>query len=141
MVENSREGTPTWTQYMGWPYPLAGARGYYYTTTTISTACPPGWSVPHSTELMSMLSRSFELPAERINERRFWEEAPYGLAGKIEDGGWHTAWDMRSAWAVRINAHYTYAFFRHWPWANAFHVIQLSPFQSVGVSVRCIRDK
>jgi uncharacterized protein YjdB len=51
MVENSKEGTASWTTYTD---KTAGERGYYYNKTNSVGACPNGWSLPTNNEALNM---------------------------------------------------------------------------------------
>ncbi|TDO69874.1 uncharacterized protein (TIGR02145 family) [Flavobacterium chryseum] len=54
MVQNSKEGTPTYTTYQG---QAAGENGYYYNYAAATTqACPTGWHLPTYAEYVSLNS-------------------------------------------------------------------------------------
>jgi len=58
MLDNTKEGTPTYTTYSG---QAVGARGYYYNTVQVLArtgkqfnACPNGWFIPSLGELLKL---------------------------------------------------------------------------------------
>jgi hypothetical protein len=77
MIENSKEGTPTFTAYPG---KLEGERGYYYGWDNCETACPDGWRLPlvHDHEA---LSEYVSTHPEFAATRGAWRELGAGARG------------------------------------------------------------
>jgi uncharacterized protein YjdB len=50
MTKNSKYGTPTWTISSSG----TEGEGYWYNSTNAATACPPGWTLPSSTQIAAV---------------------------------------------------------------------------------------
>jgi len=118
MVENLRAGVPTnifgpgttddiWNQYLDYPFPAVGERGYYYGWGAAQIACPPGWSLPTPEEFgrnenEGLWQTLATMPNNNgaDNPRRFWRE-PTALAGNRSPyGPWYT-WGSWGGWWSR----------------------------------------
>ena len=146
MVENSREGNPRNMNVTGtansisvWNrHPSAsfdGERGFYYVWATAHEACPDGWSVPSLLEFQSLAVTVNAMPNTADSPRRFWNQAPYALAGFRRHTAVWDNWDTRSLWWSGTSS----TFIPTIPGG----VMGTGSYSSVGtgLSVRCIRDE
>ena len=147
MVQNSREGTPrnmdatgliingsVWNRHG--QAPAGQYRGFYYVWNTAQTdACPPGsgWSVPTVLEFQGLAATVNAMPNAANSPRRFWDSAPYALAGSRHPNG---TWNYWNAWGL-------------W-WSSTSGTFFAVPLGTVhqdsnliignGMSVRCIKN-
>jgi uncharacterized protein (TIGR02145 family) len=144
MVENSREGTPTYTTYTN---KTPGERGYYYKWPVAKTACPNGWSMPTKAEfemlkgVLSKMNNNVVLE----NPRRYWNQAEQ-IAGFVKTYNVSDIlgmyWGSTGYWWSSTDAggnsyHYLYTY----PHTNSNNINTASALGTeYGFSVRCVQD-
>jgi uncharacterized protein (TIGR02145 family) len=94
MVENSKEGTPSFTTYTGHS---EGERGYYYSAEKSAGACPAGWSLPTTTQALALVDH---LNGEgTANRDEYWLTSS-AWAGYYSDSRYPDfyCWDDQGYW-------------------------------------------
>jgi hypothetical protein len=122
MIENSKEGTPAYTQYDTVP----GER-YYYALSKAESACPAPWSLPTRVQIEELYAHIQTFASEDEAEA-FWFN---GMHGGLQ-GVWHNLNTRMCLWA-KESGYYVW-------WARNYYHLNYNPGMTHFLSVRCVAD-